>query len=115
MKDPFVTDAVDQLAGLIEAVVDSPEGVRSTATYQFMLQLRNRLIEGGIDKETVERMVPEMQIQLAPDFHIDYHEEFARLLDVFANAIVNISHVTREDWDNDDVLITFAKQFTVQF
>jgi hypothetical protein len=111
----FVTQAVDELSALIESVVDSPEGVRSTATYQFMLQLRDRLIEGGIDKETAERLVPEMQIQLSPDFHIDYHEQFARLIDVFANAIINISHVTREDWDNDEVLITFAKQFTVQF
>lgn len=116
MKDPFVSDLVNQLTSMIEATMESPEGIRSTATYQFMLQVRDRMVESGIPETTAEMVVAEMKIELAPDFHIDYHEEFNRLVEVFSKVIANIYDVVQEDYnDAEKVLTTFAKQFTVTF
>ena len=107
---------IDQVCEQIEAISNSPELVRETANYQFILQLRDALVAAGWDPLLCERVVAEIEVDLAQDFHKDYEEGFARIVNAFSEALISIRYVVAKDFtDVERTLITFARQMNVKF
>jgi len=109
-----VTQIINQITTAFDALLDQPGGIRNSATYQFIIQLKQRLIEGGIPFKTAEIVVAEMPVEMSPDFHTRYPDEFEQMLTVFTTAILQCSSVINEDFENGDAMLgRFAKSFSV--
>jgi len=90
--------------------ISSPEQVRETSNYQFMLALANKLMEKDpeFSASMANEVATSVDVSLPMDFYNEYPVEFERLVDGFASALVHVHRAMAEDF-NDEGFGIFVK------
>jgi hypothetical protein len=104
-----VKDMTDYLCDML-AQASTPAKVRESANYQFMLALANKIMEkyDEFSASTANHIATSVEVDLPLNFHREYPEEFDRLVDAFATALIGIYTTLLEDF-NDEAYDFFIK------
>jgi len=93
--------------------LDTPSEMRKTTQYQFILGVKERLIELGMPNHLAAKSAVNIKCELPNTFHIDYPEEFFELVRMFAKMTFVLWKVALVDFDDDiyeDIFLELAKR-----
>ena len=109
-----VANILNQLLDGFTPLIENPELVRDSASYQAMLRIRDNLVAGGVAPDVAERTVLEAKVSLPMTFHHDSPETFERLVSVFSDVLLNIERIVSEDFERPDAFLALASQFEIK-
>jgi len=110
----IISNLVDQVESSLSAVLNQPGGVRNTAVYQFLLQVKDRLVENDVPVLIAEQTVAALPVCLPADFHTEYPDEFERIVAIISTSLVQCHTSIVADFESgSDVLSVLAQSFNV--
>jgi hypothetical protein len=113
-----ISERIDKTIDIIQAITTSRGGVRNTANYQCMIQLRDCLRFAGMPNSTADHISVNIRYDLPLDLHMTLPDSFDKLVLTMAEAIMEIYETIKTDYTFNMItpaMIQLSKQMNIAF
>jgi hypothetical protein len=90
------------------------DDVRNTATYQALLRLHSILEKSGIPSADAAKIASRLKIEMNPRFHLDYPEEFNRIVESFGRVLVLLHDTVKKDFGTIEVFLEMVSAMNLR-